>query len=180
MLSTNFKRNLRKATTGQRVKEDMSALLVPFVYWTVPTLLGLNNWGGLAAGVGSTWLVGALLDLPGMTSGGLAVGASHVFHSYFRDEFVGVFGKEPWNFLADDPSQFGVYGLHEGQTMLPVPDGRGGYQYVSAYEPTDMPAQGVNDYYYPEGMSDYYTPTDQLMDDYSNFNTGEIDELVDF
>lgn len=173
MLSMNFKANLKKATGGTRIKEDLSAVAVPLVYWTVPTLLNLNGWAGLAAGTISTWLVGALLDLPGMTSGAIATASTHVFHSYFRDEFVNLFGKEPWNFepTAGATNDGYMYGLAEGQAMLPVPDGRGGYQYVSAYSPTDLPAGGtaMNDYYLAQGsapgMGDYYqADASALMD----------------
>lgn len=164
MLSFNFKSNLRKATTGTRIKEDLSAVAVPLVYWTVPTLLNLSGWSGLAAGTISTWLVGALLDLPGMTSGAVATASTHVFHSYFRDEFVNLFGKEPWNFepTSGATNDGYMYGLAEGQAMLPVPNGQGGYQYVSAYQPTDLPAgAAMNDFYLTQGnggMGDYYQP----------------------
>lgn len=181
MFSFNFKSNLKKATTGNRIKEDLSAVAVPLVYWTVPTLLGLQGWSGLAVGTLSTWFVGAALDLPGMTSGAIATASTHIFHSFFRDEFVNIVGKEPWNFEPTTPNgtgtTSGVYGLAEGQSMVPVPDGQGGYQYVNAYQATDMPGGSVSDYYLPQvaGMGDFYQPDSNpsfMSDDFD-------DELMD-
>lgn len=171
MLSMEFKKNFDKLTTPDRNAEYATALLVPVTYIGIPTIFGLKNWKAWCVGVGVTVGLGLTLNLPGMISGGIAAGVTHLGYSYFSDEVANLFknSKEPrgpWNFSPRDGAQQGMTaqplngyyhpqeymaGLAAGPEVVTLPDG----SQVYAYNPRELPA---------EGMSGYYNPSEQLND----------------
>lgn len=152
--------------------DDGSALLAPFTYIGIPTLLDLTGWNALMVGVAATWLTGAMFDLKGMTAAAIGIGAVHVGYSHFNDELSGLFGdKELWNF-GDESSTAGfrdqypgVYGLHARPNVVTYPDGQ---QVLSYGSPHDAASVG-DSYMLEQGMQDSYV-NGGMMDAESDYN----------
>jgi hypothetical protein len=154
MFSTDISKNIKAALKQDRIMEDASALLVPLTYIGVPTLLDFDGWAGLGAGFLATYLLGAAFNIPGMTSGAIAVASTHIAYSQFHDEITNLLGREPSNFQAT--------GFADDVAGPSYPDG----QRVLSYQyPTDR--AGISDSrFLAPGVSDSsLVDTDSLMDE---------------
>lgn len=91
-----FGRNLKKVLTPAYMKQGLYAVLGAAVYTVLPTVLKMNGWGALAVGAGATFLLGVLLDAPGLLYGAVGMMALHLLYSHGGGLMQDLLNNSPW------------------------------------------------------------------------------------
>lgn len=165
--------NLKKGFTNtDNLIDDASALLTVLWYIAIPTLLKLSGWLGWAVGTIVPYIVGKLINAPGMCSSAIGIGTVHVMYAKFSNPNGGatdgmlnkLFGRPIWDFEAPKTQS------NTSQTNATIPINT--QQTYQDTVQTLVPPTQVN------GISDTYVlPTGEVLEAYNpNYIQNQIEQ----
>lgn len=146
----NVKRNLKKATSKQSLKDVLFGAVFGTLLYTIPaTLFKMSGPGAMVFSGGLTWLVGAATGQKGIQVAGLAFPAIHGMYVYGNNVVYQTLKTPIWKY---DNAQ-------DVQPLSDVVNMKG--ERIAAATPTDMPSAT-----YDEGMNDYMERDDTALAGY--------------
>lgn len=96
--------SIKKAASQPALMTGLQGLAGVLSYTLIPTLFGMNGPLALAAGTASTWLLGAILDWPGMIVSAFVLPGAHIMYSYVQEPVVKpIFGSYIWRLNPGSP-----------------------------------------------------------------------------
>lgn len=99
----NFKANFQKNMSKKGLIDLLYGVLGGVIYSALPTAVGVDGYTGLATGVGSSILAGALLDKPAIGAGAVGASIAHIWWSKNLSETI---LKEGQWMIYPDTQQF--------------------------------------------------------------------------